>query len=179
MKLRLVGKKNLVLTDALKDAARRNVDSLAKYFDEDTEATVVMSVSKNVHSVELTIPYKGVIFRAEAKTDDMYGTLDVAVDKIKKQLRKYKTRLEKRFNDSVKYKSIERENDNNGGEDEFKIVRNKMFVLKPMSTEEAILQMNLLGHNFFVFENADDDSSVNVVYKRNDGSYGIIETKKS
>lgn len=177
MNLRITGKNNLELTDALKNAVEKKLRVLDKFFDEDTDVNVVLSVVKDDQIVEVTIPYKGIIFRAEAVTEDMYSTLDEVVEKLKKQWRKYKTKLEKRFNVRVSENFQLPEEEKESSEEEFKIVRKKKFGMKPMSVEEAILQMNLLGHDFYIFCNEENDD-INVVYRRKDGSYGLIETEK-
>ncbi|SHE61919.1 SSU ribosomal protein S30P/sigma 54 modulation protein [Caldanaerobius fijiensis DSM 17918] len=179
MNLRITGKNNLELTDALKNAVEKKLRILDKFFNEDTDVNVVLSVVKNDQIVEVTIPYKGVIFRAEAATEDMYSTLDEVVEKLKKQWRKHKTKLEKRFNVKVpeNLQLTEEDEEKEVSEEEFRIVRKKKFGMKPMSVEEAILQMNLLGHDFYIFCN-EESNDINVVYRRRDGSYGLIEAEK-
>ncbi|WP_026486321.1 ribosome hibernation-promoting factor, HPF/YfiA family [Caldanaerobius polysaccharolyticus] len=179
MKLRITGKNNLELTDALKNAVEKKLSIVDKFFEDDTDVNVVLSVVKNDQIVEVTIPYKGVIFRAEARSEDMYSTLDEVVEKLKKQWRKYKTKLEKRFNVKIPadLQLAAEEPEKEPREEEFKIVRTKKFGMKPMSPEEAILQMNLLGHDFYIFNNVETDD-INVVYRRRDGSYGLIEAEK-
>jgi putative sigma-54 modulation protein len=133
-----------------------------------------LSVTKNRHVIEVTIPFGGAFLRAEEATDDMYTSIDAVVDKMERQIRKQKTKLERRnYSDSLKYAVIPDINDEER-EKEAKIVKTKRFAIKPMSAEEAVLQMELIGHNFFVFQDA-DSSVVNVVYKRKDGDYGLIE----
>lgn len=171
MKVKVIGK-NIEVTSALKDVIERKLTKFEKYFDPSVVATVKLSVVKNNHIIEVTIPFNGVILRGEEATADMYTSLDKVCDKLDGQMRKQKTKLEKRYHgDSLRFKDIPSfdEDDN----EESKIVKVKKFDVKPMSQEEAILQMELLGHSFFVFKNA-EDLEVNVVYKRKDGNYGLI-----
>ena len=179
MKLIISGK-NIEVTDALRERTIKKMSRLERFFSPETEAQVTLSVEKIRHIVEVTIPYKGMIFRAEVVNDDMYASLDKAIDILERQIKKNKTRLEKKLRDGAFVPteapmnlSPEAEEDVEE-ESEFKIVRSKKFAIKPMDVEEAILQMNLLGHEFFVFTNA-DTNLVNVVYKRKDGNYGLIE----
>ncbi|ABY95399.1 MULTISPECIES: ribosome hibernation-promoting factor, HPF/YfiA family [Thermoanaerobacter] len=178
MNITVSGKNGMAVTDGLRDAVIKNVSKLSKYFPEDTEVRTVLSVQKNNHIAEITIPFKGIIFRAEEVSDDMYVSIDRVVDKIEKQILKHKAKLKNRFgsNESIRFEIPPAYEEAKGEEEEgsFEIVKTKRFPIKPMSPEEAILQMNLLGHNFFVFTNADTDT-INVVYKRKDGKYGLIE----
>ncbi|SFE17675.1 sigma 54 modulation protein /SSU ribosomal protein S30P [Thermoanaerobacter thermohydrosulfuricus] len=178
MNITVSGKNGMTVTDGLRDAVIKNVSKLSKYFPEDTEVRTVLSVQKNNHIAEITIPFKGIIFRAEEVSDDMYVSIDRVVDKIEKQILKHKAKLKNRFgaNESIRFEIPLVYEEAKGEEEEgsFEIVKTKKFPIKPMSPEEAILQMNLLGHNFFVFTNADTDT-INVVYKRKDGKYGLIE----
>lgn len=168
------------VTDALRDYVERKLSRLEKYFETPvaSEINVTLSVTKGQHIVEVTIPLVGVILRAEEKSDDMYASIDIVVDKLERQIRKHKTKVNRKFRQGGGKKALFREE---GGavslleeEDELELVRTKRFTLKPMDVEEAILQMNLIGHSFFVFANA-DNKEVNVVYKRSDGKYGLIE----
>lgn len=178
MNITVSGKNGMTVTDGLRDAVIKKVSKLSKYFPEDTEVRTVLSVQKNNHIAEITIPFKGIIFRAEEVSDDMYVSIDRVVDKIEKQILKHKAKLKNRFgsNESIRFEIPPVYEEAKGEEEEgsFEIVKTKRFPIKPMSPEEAILQMNLLGHNFFVFTNADTDT-INVVYKRKDGKYGLIE----
>ncbi|WP_138496160.1 ribosome hibernation-promoting factor, HPF/YfiA family [Paenibacillus pinistramenti] len=172
------------VTGALRDYVSKKLSRLEKYFDAPptSDTNVTLSVAKGVHTVEVTIPLPGVLLRAEDKSDDMYSSVDAVVDKLERQIRKYKTKVSRRRQSGLKGLSVEEpldgsllveteseEEDYNGLE----VVRTKRFTLKPMDVEEAILQMDLLGHNFFVFSNT-ESREVNVVYKRNDGRYGLI-----
>lgn len=173
--------KNIEVTEALRDIVVKKMSRLEKFFSPATEAHITFNVEKNRHILEVTIMERGMVFRAEETNEDMYASIDRAVDIIERQLRKHKTRLEKRFRtDSFEADSrvfIPIEDEMMDEEPEFKVVRSKRFAIKPMDTEEAILQMNLLGHNFFMFSNA-ESGQVNVVYKRKDGNYGVIEPEE-
>jgi putative sigma-54 modulation protein len=134
-----------------------------------------------LHTVEVTIPLPGLVLRAEDESDDMYASIDAVVDKLERQIRKHKTKLNRKFRQEGSLKTLFVEDPAGGVAvaedaelDELEVVRTKRFLLKPMDVEEAILQMNMVGHNFFVFSNIDNEE-VNVVYKRNDGKYGLIE----
>ena len=170
--------KNIEATPALVDYANKKLSKLEKHFEKSTDAQVVLSVIREEHIVEVTLNLNGLILRGEESTGDMYASIDMVVDKLERQVKKYKTRMNKSMRQrgmriiSEKHAAIEAEE--RMEEEAPKLVRTKRFSLKPMTVEEAILQMDLLGHNFFVFGNADDDS-VNVVYKRKDGDYGLIE----
>lgn len=168
--------KNLSLTDALKNRTISKISKLKRFFKDEVNVFVTMEVQKNIHKMEVTIPYQGVVFRAEASSGDMYTSLDKVVDIIERQFRKNKTRLQKKLHispsDFSKY--IKSSGVDEAEEKNFNIKKVKRFVIKPMDVEEAILQMNLLGHQFFVFSNA-ESGEVNVVYKRKDGDYGLIE----
>ncbi|MBB6216446.1 putative sigma-54 modulation protein [Anaerosolibacter carboniphilus] len=173
MRVRVSGR-NLAVTDALKDTITSKLEKFGKYFKEDTEAQATLSVEKNRQIIEITIPINGSILRAEESTEDMYASVDKALDKLNRQIGKYKTKLEKRYqgHDTIRFEYIP--DVEPGEKSESKIVRTKRFSIKPMDPEEAVLQMELLGHNFFVFTNGDTEE-VNVVYKRKDGDYGLIE----
>ncbi len=181
MKLDIRGR-NIEVTDALKDYTTKRLSKLDKYLDETRTAQVAMSLEgekhKEKHKVEVTIPLNGLIIRAEVGADDMYSAIDLVVEKLDKQIDKHKTKLYRRHRGSglrqamageAKPQDLEKEYS-----DRFPIVKTKRFVMKPMDTEEAIMQMGLLGHNFFMFYNA-NTGTINVVYKRMDGNYGLIE----
>jgi putative sigma-54 modulation protein len=173
MKFQFRGK-NIQVTDALKERVEKKLGKLDKYFDTPPEAIVTLSVEKERHRVEVTIPLNGYILRGEEETNDMYSSVDQVVEKLEKQMEKYRTRLSKR-NKGASIKDIAASFvERTAVEEDPRLVRTKRFALKPMSVEEAILQMNLLGHNFFVFSNAENEE-VNVVYRRKDGNYGLIE----
>ncbi|MCG8540475.1 MAG: ribosome-associated translation inhibitor RaiA [Clostridia bacterium] len=173
MRVKVSGR-NLEITGALKDILISKIERFGKYFKDDIEAKATLSVEKNRQIVEITIPINGTLLRAEESTMDMYTSIDKAIDKLYKQMEKHKTKLEKRYfgNDTIRFEQIPdiRESE----KEELKIVKTKRFAIKPMDPQEAVLQMDLLGHSFFVFTNADTDE-VNVVYKRKNGNYGLIE----
>lgn len=177
MKFEIRGK-NIELTDALKDYTTKRLSKLEKYIEDVKEAQVALSVGAEGHKVEVTIPLNGIILRGEDCTDDMYSSIDLVEEKLEKQIEKYKTRLYRNNRGAGLKKSLReaalKELDQGKAAEKFNIVRSKRFALKPMDEEEAIMQMNLLGHNFFVFFNSRTEE-VNVVYKRKDKGYGLIE----
>ena len=174
MLLNFVGK-NIELTESLKDVAEKKFSKLDKYFSEEAEARVVFSTVREEQTVEVTIFLPKTIIRAEETTDDMYSSMDNAVDALARQIRKHKTRLKRRYqnNETIRFDEL-MDKEAPKEEPEHKIVKRKNFELNPMNEEEAILQMDLLNHNFFVFLDGDTDG-VSIVYKRKDGNYGKIE----
>ena len=155
--------------------AEKKVMKLARYFDEDAEALVVFSVEKNRNKVELTVHGAGTWFRASESTSDMFASIDAAVGTIEGQIRKNKTRLARRLRQDAFSRTVEETSfvpEEN--EEDLSIVRIKKFPIQPMRREEAVLQMNLLEHSFFAFRDEDSDGAFAVVYKRNDGGYGLI-----
>ena len=165
--------KNIVLTNALKETVEKKISKLEKYFNPDVEARATLSVQKNRHTIEVSIPINGIMLRREETTDDMYKSIDLVEEKLERQIRKQKTRLQRRYSgESLRYLSLDDIDDED--DEENKIVKVKKFSVKPMTTEEAILEMELLGHNFFVFQDADTNTA-SVIYKRKDGNYGLIE----
>lgn len=171
----IVKGKNVEVTPALKEYVEKKVGKIEKYFEgELREATVTLILEKDLHKVEVTIPLDGYILRGEEATKDMYGSIDNVVEKLERQVRKYKTRINRKLKNHSVLDLVP--NGTNVADNDFEpsIVRTKRFAVKPMPEEEAVLQMDLLGHNFFVFLNADTEE-VNVVYKRKDGNYGLIE----
>ena len=156
--------------------AEKKVMKLARYFEEDAEALVVFSVEKNRNKVELTVHGAGTWFRANESTSDMFASIDAAVGTIEGQIRKNKTRLARRLRQDAFARSVQEETSfvPEMVEDDLSIVRVKSFRFQPMSREEAVLQMNLLEHNFFAFRDADNGGVFAVVYRRNDGGYGLI-----
>ncbi|OQB15190.1 MAG: putative sigma-54 modulation protein [Firmicutes bacterium ADurb.Bin193] len=173
MKTTIIGRK-LEITKGLKSYAEKKYAKLDKFFNDDAEAKITMSVEKDRQKVEATIFSQNMIYRSEETTNDMYSTIDKIVDSIEHQIRKHKTRLEKRLKEGSLAYMPTQDQDTVEEEKEFNVVRTKMFETKPMSAEEAILQMNLLGHSFFVFR-SDVNGKTSIVYKRNDKNYGIIE----
>ena len=177
MKINIIGRK-ITVTDKIKDYTEKKLGKLDKFFKEEAEARVVIGTIKDNEYAEVSIYASGVIFRAEVVEVDVITAMDKIVDVIERQIRKNKTRLEKKIKrDAVDDKVMIGGGDYLDGEDmeEFKIVKKKKFAVKPMTEEEAILQMKLLGHKFFVFKNA-ETNLMNVVYERNDGNYALIES---
>ena len=156
--------------------AEKKVMKLARFFEEDAEALIVFSVEKNRNNVELTVRGAGTIFRAKESTSDMFASIDAAIGTIEGQIRKNKTRLARRRRQDAFVRTAEETSFvAEEKEDDFSIVRVKEFYFKPMTREEAVLQMNLLDHNFFAFRDEDNGGCFAVVYKRNDGGYGLID----
>ena len=175
MKIKIFGK-NIEVTEGIKGAVEEKLGKLDKYFAEETKADVTLSGNRNDQKVEVTIPVKGGIIRAEEVSEDMYASIDMVEETIERQLVKYKNKLvdkKKSYRDNFTNDYIEADYEDED-EDVVKIVRTKSFGIKPMDAEEACIQMELLGHNFFVFLNAETDE-VNVVYKRKGGTFGLIE----
>ena len=159
--------------------AEKKVMKLARFFEEDAEALIVFSTQKNRNNVELTVHGAGTLFRASESTSDMFASIDAAVGTIEGQIRKNKTRLARRLRQDAFTRTVEETSfAADEPEDELDIVRIKQFYFKPMTREEAVMQMNLLEHNFFAFRDEDNGGAFAVVYKRNDGGYGVIEDVK-
>ena len=172
MRVTVIGK-NIEVTPALKEMIEKKISKLDRYFNPDVDARATLSVQKNRQIFEVTIPFNGIILRCEEATDDMYKSIDLVENKLERQIRKQRTKLSRRNNSSLKFNNIEEvafEDEEKVGE----IVKVKKFNIKPMTSEEAILQMELIEHNFFVFKDA-DTNNINVIYKRNDGNYGLLE----
>ena len=171
--------KKVTLPNKVHAYAEKKVGKLDRYFKADAEAAMVFSVEKGRNNVELTIRSGGTIIRVAESTSDMFATIDAAVSSVERQLRKNKTRLAKRLRQDAFSRSVDAEEVSSFvpevEDEDFRIVRTKRFPIKVMTVEEAVLQMNLVDHTFFAFKNADDDGSFAVVYKRNDGGYGLIE----
>ena len=156
--------------------AEKKVMKLARYFEEDAEALVIFSTEKNRNNVELTVHGAGTWFRARESTSDMFASIDAAVGTIEGQIRKNKTRLARRLRQDAFTRTVEETSFTpDEKEDDLSIVRIKKFYFKPMTREEAVLQMNLLEHNFFAFRDEDNGGKYAVVYRRNDGGFGLIE----
>ena len=157
--------------------AEKKVMKLARYFEEDAEALVVFSVEKNRNKVELTVHGSGTWLRASESTSDMFASIDAAVGTIEGQIRKNKTRLARRLKKDAFVRSVQEETSfaPEQDEDDLSITKTKSFYFKPMTREEAVLQMNLLEHNFFAFRDEDNGGTFAVVYRRNDGGYGLID----
>jgi len=172
MKFIIVGR-NIEVTPGLKAAVEDKLGKLDKYFNPDTEVHVTLSVEKERQKIEVTIPVKGSIIRSEQVSSDMYVSIDLVEEIIERQLKRYKTKIVDKQQAATSFSRMYVENDYNDDE-EVKIVRTKKFDIKPMYPEDACIQMELLGHSFFVFCNAETDQ-VNVVYKRKGDTYGLIE----
>ena len=166
--------KNIEVTEGLRSAVTEKLGKLEKYFTPETEIIVTLSVEKDRQKIEVTIPVKGNIIRSEQVSNDMYVSIDLVEEVIERQLRKYKTKIIGKHKDGGNLRKEFIEKENEGEEEEVKIIRIKQFGMKPMFPEDACVQMELLGHSFFVFRNADTDE-VNVVYKRKGNTYGLIE----
>lgn len=169
----VISGKNLDITEGLRTAVEEKIGKLERYFNDSTEVHVTLSAEKLRQKIEVTIPMKGSIIRAEESSSDMYVSIDLVEEVIERQLRKYKNKLidQKQAAAHLNQSFI----DEDASEDEeIKVVRAKKFAMKPMDVEEACVQMELLGHSFFVFRNA-ETFEVNVVYKRKDKTYGLIE----
>ena len=169
MRITITGK-NMDVSDYLKDVVNKKLGKLDRYFNEDTDVQVTLSMQRSYHIVEVTIPFHGVVIRAEESTGDMYASIDNVVDKLEKQIIRHRTKFEKRLRAGALNDFVPPEEPEVYGE----VVRVKQFSMKPMSVEEAILQIDLLGHAFFVFSNA-ETNTINVLYRRKDGNYGLIE----
>ena len=175
MKIQIFGK-NIEVSEGIRSAVEEKIGKLDKYFAEETRVDVTLSVNKNEQKVEVTIPVKGRIIRAEEISDDMYVSIDMVEETIERQLVKYKNKIidkKKSIKEAFTETYIEADYEDED-EDQIKIKKTQSFGIKPMDPEEACVEMELLGHNFFVFLNAETEE-VNVVYKRKGNTYGLIE----
>lgn len=168
--------KRMDSSEELRAYAMRKVGKLDRFFKTEAEAFITFSIERGRFLAEITIRNNGLFYRASELTNDMYASVDSGVAAIERQIRRNKTRLEKRLREGALERDdvpafVPAEED---ADEEFRIVRNKRFSIKPMSPEEAILQMNLLGHEFFVFKNMESEDAISVVYKRRQGGYGLI-----
>lgn len=174
MKFTIVERKTQI-SDELRAYAMKKVEKLDRYFQSDASSIITFSELKGRQTVEITVNNSGMIVRAEETTTDMFASVDGAINHIERQIRKNKTRLEKRLRagafDKLTAQGAEAE------QDKFEVVRHKRFQVHEMSVEEAILQMDLLGHQFFFFRNAEEDNAPAVIYKRASGGYGLIESE--
>ena len=174
MRFTITGK-NIEVTEGLRSAVQEKIGKLDKYFGTEVEVVVTLSVEKERQKIEVTIPIKGSIIRAEEVSNDMYVSIDLVEEIIERQLKKYKNKIiDSKQSAPHEFSTYYVDNDYVEDEPEIKIVRSKRFGVKPMSAEEACIQMELLQHNFYVFFNADTEE-VNVVYKRKNNTYGLIE----
>lgn len=180
MKFNIRGE-NIEVTPALKEYVEKKLSKLERYFDTFPEIKVNLKVYSDKQRVEVTVPFPDLLLRAEETNSDMYAAIDLVVDKLERQIRKHKTKVNRKLREKGSTKTMlilpdQPTAQEEVGEDELELVRTKRFDLKPMDVEEAILQMDMLGHNFFVFTNSETNET-NVVYGRKDGKYGLIETK--
>ncbi|OLS01847.1 ribosome hibernation-promoting factor, HPF/YfiA family [Tissierella creatinophila] len=175
MNIQFVGK-NVEVTDALREVTEKKLNKLEKYFEGVLVGNVTFSTQKNNKTIEVTIDIPGTIIRAEETSDDMYASIDRAIDVLERQIRKYKTKLQKKYKEgqTIRFENVMPLQEEDDDDDKPTIVKTKRFTIKPMNYEEAVLQMELLRHNFFVFRNGDTDD-ISVIYKRKDGNYGLIE----
>lgn len=170
----IVRGKNIDITPALKDYVEKRVGKITKYFDQLGEITAILTVEKGRHIVEVTVPVNGMLLRGEEATADMYTSIDLVIEKLERQIEKHKTKIARKFRGNGGFKGeLVKATPGDTGE-EFQLVKTKRFAVKPMAVEEAILQMNLIHHDFYVFTNAETEE-VNVLYRRKDGNYGLIE----
>ena len=172
--------KKMDASEDLRAYAEKKIGKIDRLFRTESDAYVTFSTERGRFLAEVTIKNSGMFYRVSELTSDMYASVDSAVASIERQIRKNKTRLEKRLRDGAIEREIKPFNvpAEAAGEEEFKIVRNKKFYIAPMSVEEAILQMNLLEHEFFVFRNTDERDAFSVVYRRKNGGYGLIVDSK-
>lgn len=167
--------KNIDITPALRDYVEKRVGKVTKYFDALGEITVLLTVEKGNHIVEVTVPVNGMLLRGEESTTDMYTSIDLVIEKLERQIEKYKTKIARKLRNGVfKGDLVTGSVAPAADSDDFRIVKTKRFAVKPMDVQEAVMQMNLINHDFYVFTNADTEE-VNVVYRRKDGLYGLIE----
>ncbi len=172
MRFTITGR-NIEVTPGLREAVEDKLGKLDRFFAPATEAVVRLSVQKDIQKIEVTIPVKGHIIRAEESSSDMYVSIDLVEEILERQLKKYKNKLIDKKQSAPSFSEAFLQEDASA-EEEIQIVKSKKFAVKPMDPEEACVQMELLGHNFYVFLNADTEE-VNVVYKRKGGTYGLIE----
>ena len=173
MRFTITGR-NIEVTEGLRSAVESKLGKLEKYFDKDVDINVTLSVEKDRQKIEVTIPVKGSIIRSEQTSSDMYVSIDLVEEVIERQLKKYKNKIIQSKQASASVFTQDYLDNDYEEEPEVKIVRSKRFGIKPMDPEEACVQMELLGHNFYVFSNA-ETGEVNVVYKRKGNTYGLIE----
>lgn len=169
---------NVDLTDAIRNYVTKRISKLEKFLEDNVEATAHVNLKvypNRTYKVEVTIPLPYLTLRAEETSNDMYASIDLVTDKLERQIRKYKTRINRKSREKgLKNLEFVPGDDSDANQDNLKIVRTKQISLKPMDSEEAVLQMDMLGHDFFIFQDADTNGT-SVVYRRNDGQYGLIE----
>jgi putative sigma-54 modulation protein len=170
----MISGKNIEITDGLRRSVEEKLGKLERYFTPDTKIIATLSVEKDRQKIEVTIPVKGSIIRSEQVSNDMYVSIDLVEEVIERQLRRYKKKLIDKQQEAANFQQEFIDRDFEQEENEIKIIRTKKFDIKPMYPEDACVQMELLGHNFFVFRNA-ETGETNVVYRRKGGTYGLIE----
>ncbi|MGN0356074.1 MAG: ribosome hibernation-promoting factor, HPF/YfiA family [Muricoprocola sp.] len=170
----IISGKNIEITEGLKASVIDKLGKLEHYFTSDTEVIVTMSVEKERQKIEVTIPVKGTIIRSEQSSNDMYVSIDLVEEVIERQLRKYKNKLVAKHQEGSNFRKEFIEKEEITEPEEIKITRTKQVEMKPMYPEDACIQMELLGHNFYMFRNAETEE-INVVYKRKGNTYGLIE----
>ncbi len=169
--------KKIQVSDDLHEYAEKKLGKLDRFFRSESEAFVTFQIERGRHTAEVTIKNNGMFYRVSETTSDMYASIDSAVAAIERQIRKNKTRLEKKLRaDALTFDAPVLSAEDEEEDTDFTVIRTKKFPIKPMTTEEAILQMNLLKHTFFVFRNQDDNDTFSVVYRRKSGGYGLIES---
>ena len=174
--------KNIEITQPLRDYVEKRVGKVTKYFDRVDNISVLLTINKGQHVVEVTVEVpSGMLLRGEESTTDMYTSIDLVVEKLERQIHKQKTKLAKRFRGGGFKAEIVEESkyrpEQEDAAEEYPVVKTKRFAVKPMDVQEAIMQMNLLNHSFFVFRDSQTEE-ICVVYKRNDGAYGLLESGK-
>ncbi len=170
----IISGKNINVTSRIRDQIELKLGKLERYFTPETEVIVTLSLERERHKIEVTIPVKGNIIRSEQVSDDLFVTIDLVEEVIERQLRKYKNKLIDKYQEGGNFQPEFADLEDTVDDGEIKIIRTKRFGIKPMFPEDACVQMELLGHNFYVFCNAETDE-VNVVYKRKNNTYGLIE----
>ncbi len=173
MRFTITGK-NMEVTSSLREAIEEKLGKLEHYFTPATEVIVTLSIQREAQKIEVTIPIKGGIIRAEESSNDMYVSIDLVEEVIERQVRRYKKKIIDKKQSAQSFSQLFLETEDEGEDEEIKIVKTKHFGIKPMFPEDACVEMELLGHNFYVFLNAETDQ-VNVVYKRKGNTYGLIE----
>ncbi|MDC7953256.1 ribosome hibernation-promoting factor, HPF/YfiA family [Liquorilactobacillus mali] len=169
---------NIEVTEAIRSYVQKKLTKLEKYFEDTSNSTAHVNLkvySDKTAKVEVTIPLPYLVLRAEETSPDMYASVDLVTDKLERQIRKHKTKINRKSREKGFNNNVQEKNDTEETENGFDVVRSKHFSLKPMDSEEAVLQMNMLGHDFFIYEDAETDG-VNIVYRRKDGRYGLIES---
>ena len=166
--------RNMDVTQGLKDAVQDKLGKLECFFTPDTEVIVTLSVQKDMQKIEVTIPVKGSIIRAEESSTDMYVSIDLVEEVIERQIRRYRKKLIDKKQSAQSFSQLFIDEAEDADSEEISIVKTKRFGMKPMFPEDACVEMELLGHNFYMFQNAETDQ-VNVVYKRKNNTYGLIE----